>query len=164
MGEDGGGKRGEKGHDTTSNSSNKHRAFLDASSCDVDGDGDGFSRKASSTFSPLEERNRPGTDGKQTSIPQSPNPRGLLVLLVRGGTAAAAAAAAAELMTGERFNNRQIRWGRQKTAQIFRSCSMESSNERVTARKRSWPAVSQICSLIFWPLTSMMRVPNSTPM
>lgn len=31
------------------------------------------------------------------------------------------------------------------------------------ARKRSWPAVSQICSLIFWPATSMMRVPNSTP-
>ena len=28
----------------------------------------------------------------------------------------------------------------------------------------SWPAVSQICSLIFWPDTSMILVPNSTPM
>lgn len=31
------------------------------------------------------------------------------------------------------------------------------------ASYRSWPAVSQICNLIFWPLTSMIRVPNSTP-
>jgi len=33
----------------------------------------------------------------------------------------------------------------------------------VTALKRSCPAVSQICSLIFWPDTSIIRVPNSTP-
>jgi hypothetical protein len=33
-----------------------------------------------------------------------------------------------------------------------------------THRKRSCPAVSHICSLIFCPATSMMRVPNSTPM
>lgn len=33
----------------------------------------------------------------------------------------------------------------------------------VTARNRSCPAVSQICSFIFFPETSIIRVPNSTP-
>jgi hypothetical protein len=32
-----------------------------------------------------------------------------------------------------------------------------------TYRNLSWPAVSQICNLIFLPITSTMRVPNSTP-
>lgn len=33
----------------------------------------------------------------------------------------------------------------------------------MTALNLSCPAVSQICSLIFWPLTSIILVPNSTP-
>lgn len=39
----------------------------------------------------------------------------------------------------------------------------ERINNLVTARKRSCPAVSQIWSLIFLPDTSMILVPNSTP-
>lgn len=35
--------------------------------------------------------------------------------------------------------------------------------DRVMLRKASWPAVSQICSLICFPSIVIMRAPNSTP-
>lgn len=43
-------------------------------------------------------------------------------------------------------------------------CILYKSLNLVTALKRSCPAVSQIWSLIFFPDTSMILVPNSTPM
>ena len=36
--------------------------------------------------------------------------------------------------------------------------------EGISERKRSWPAVSQICSLIFLPSISMVRILKSMPM
>ena len=40
---------------------------------------------------------------------------------------------------------------------------MEYHYQLLTHLNRSWPAVSQICNLIFWPETSTILVPNSTP-
>ena len=41
--------------------------------------------------------------------------------------------------------------------------AIEHHYQLLTHLNRSWPAVSQICNLIFWPETSTILVPNSTP-